>query len=62
MTDCISRYLRKKGESLVNEAIETEPGNSGRSPIQFIQVKSVRMLIVLLVYKYHKINWLRLAI
>ncbi|VDN58476.1 unnamed protein product [Dracunculus medinensis] len=37
MTDCISRYLRKKGESLVNEAIETEPGNSGRSPIQFIQ-------------------------
>uniref|UniRef100_A0A1I8E8P4 CULLIN_2 domain-containing protein n=3 Tax=Wuchereria bancrofti TaxID=6293 RepID=A0A1I8E8P4_WUCBA len=36
MTDCISRYLRRKGEFLVSESVDHEPGTS-KNPIHYIQ-------------------------
>lgn len=37
MTECISKYLRQKGEALVADSNELESG-SGKNPIAYIQV------------------------
>lgn len=39
MTDCISRYLRRKGEFLVSEGGDGEAGTP-KNPIVYIQVSS----------------------
>lgn len=39
MTDCISRYLRRKGEFLVSEGDDREAGTS-KNPIHYIQVSN----------------------
>lgn len=52
MTSCMSRYLRQKGEALVNEQTDGQSSGVPKNPITYIQV-CILYCGFLVVYNYH---------